>query len=74
MRYLYRICGGQALLPRSLEIPLCYDPTENPAFPVGLSDVWEGQHEGQEVSAQIFESFPGDDTEEIMRVGHWQCG
>ena len=56
------------MLPRSFEVPLCYDPAENPGFPVGLWDVWEGQHEGQKVSAQVFERFPGDDTKEITRV------
>ena len=73
LHYLYTICGGQALIPRSLDVPLCYDPVENPAFPVGLSDVWEGQHEGRKVSAQVFETFPEGDAEEITRVSYWWC-
>ena len=72
--YLYRICGDQALLPRSLEIPLCYDPMENPAFHGRHMDVWKGRHEGQEVSAQVFKMLPGDDTERIKRVSCWWRG
>ena len=74
LRYLYRICGGQALLPRSLEIPLCYDPAENAAFHGGHTDVWKGQHEGREVSIHVYKTLPGDDTERIKRVSCWWCG
>ncbi|KAF9789442.1 kinase-like domain-containing protein [Thelephora terrestris] len=65
LRYLYGICGDQALLPRSLEIPPCYNSAENPSFHSGSTDVWKGQHEGQEVSAQVLRVLPGDDTEKI---------
>ena len=68
---LYSICGGQALVPGSLEIPLCYDPEENPAFRGGLTDVWQGQHNGRMVSAQVFRILPGDDAEKLKGVSYW---
>ncbi|KAF9789353.1 kinase-like domain-containing protein [Thelephora terrestris] len=68
LRYLHRICGRHALLPRSLEIPLCYDPTKDPVSHGGLADVWKGQYQGECVAAQVFRLWPGDDTEKIKRL------
>ena len=68
LRYLYEICGRQAMLPRSLEVPLCFDPAENPACHDGLVDMWEGQYEGRKVTAQVFRIFPGGDADKIKRV------
>lgn len=65
--YLYRVCGHQTLLPTSLEIPLCYDPAEDPVSHGGLADVWKGQYQGQPVAVQVFRIWPGDDTEKIKR-------
>lgn len=67
LRYLSGICGDQALLPRSLEIPPCYDPTEDPVSRGRVADVWKGQHGGQKVAVQVFRLLPGDDTQQIKR-------
>ncbi|KAF9646904.1 kinase-like protein [Thelephora ganbajun] len=65
LRYLYRICGRQALLPKSLAIPLCYDQKGDPVYHGGIADVWEGKYQGREVAAQVLRLWPGDDTEQI---------
>ena len=67
--YLYYICEDQALLPRSLEIPLCYDPTKYPLCSGVFSDVWKGQCNGQEVAAKVLRLYPNLDLGFVRRVG-----
>jgi len=71
LHYLHRICGHQALLPRSLTISLFYDPTENPLLRGGLTDMWKGQYFGQEVAVQVLRVYRHSDHERIRRVSHW---
>ena len=68
LRPLYRICGRQALLPNSLAIPLCYDPTENPLFHGGFGDVWKGRYNGRDVAAKVLRVYLGDDRRRVRRV------
>ena len=73
-KFLYtvsRVCDRQALVPRSLEIPLCYDPRENPVCSGGFSDVWKGRYNGRDVAAKVLRLRPRDDTGRIERVGRW---
>ena len=69
LRTLYRICGRQALLPKSLTIPLCYDPTESPLCYGGFADVWKGQRHGRDVAAKVLRVYLKDGFEKIRRVG-----
>jgi len=71
LRYLHRICGNKALLPRSLEIPLCYNPKGNPVWHNGLADIWKGQYKGQQVTAEVLKPGLRDDPRQIRRVGRW---
>ncbi|KAF9642287.1 kinase-like protein [Thelephora ganbajun] len=64
---LYRICGRQGLVPRSLVLPLCYDPKENPLFQGEFTDVWKGKHRGREVAARVLRMYSIDDPEQIRR-------
>jgi len=66
---LYRICDRQALLPRSPQIPLCYDPTEDPLHHGRLADVWKGKYHGRDVVAKVLKSRSRDDLGQIRRVG-----
>jgi len=68
---VYKTCGRQALVPRSLEIPLCYDPNEKPAYHGGFADLWKGQYRGKEVAAKVLRLRPTDDLERVRRVGFW---
>jgi hypothetical protein len=71
IRYLHKICGCRALLPKSLEIPICYDPEADPAFSDGLADVWKGKHGDRKVSAQVWRILsPGVDTKKIKEVSY----
>ena len=69
LRPLYRICGRQALLPRSLAIPLCYDPTKPPQYCGGFTDVWKCEYRGRQVVAKVLRVYIRDDLRRIGRVG-----
>jgi len=66
---LYRICGRQALLPKSLEISFCYDPSEPAIYRGGFADVWKGEYNGQEVSAKVLRVYLTGNLEKTRKVG-----
>ena len=68
LRSSYKICGREALLPKSLPIPLCYDPADIPQCAGGFADVWKGEHEGQEVAAKVVKLYRNNDLESTRRV------
>jgi len=68
LRSLYKICGRQALLPKSLPIPLPYDPTETPQCYGGFADVWKGQHNGLVVAAKALRVYHANDLDRIKKV------
>ena len=57
------------MLPRSLRIPLCYDPAETPLYRGGFADVWKGRYDGREVSAKVVRVYSASDLERVTRVG-----
>ena len=63
------ICGRQTLLPKSLAIPLCYNPNEAPQCHGGFADVWKGQHHGREVAAKAVRVYSTSDIERIRKAG-----
>jgi len=71
LRSLCRICGHQTLLPQSLGIPLCYDPTENPLHRGGCADVWKGQHQDQDVAVKVVKVYTKNNPARIKRVSSW---
>jgi len=68
LRHLRKICGHQALLPRSVVIPLCYDPARTPLYRGELGDLWKGQHDGREVSAKALRAYSASDLESTTNV------
>ncbi|KAF9646470.1 kinase-like protein [Thelephora ganbajun] len=67
LRYLYKICSNQSLLPKSLQIPLCYDPSEISHYSGGFSDVWKGRYHDQEVAVTALNVFLTTDLERIRK-------
>ena len=67
--YLYKICGRLALLPKSLVIPLHYDPTGYPLCHGGSADVWKGHYLDREVAAKVLRVYSRNDLGGITRVG-----
>lgn len=64
---LYRICGYQGLLPQSLALPLCYDPGNRPLCHGQFTDVWKGQHRGEEVAVKVYRVYQRDDLMETRK-------
>ena len=69
LRCLYRTCGRKALLPKKLQIPLCYDPTETPQSSGGFADMWKGEYRGSWVAAKVLRAYKTSDLEVIRKVG-----
>ena len=66
---LYKICDRQALLPTSLQIPLCYDPSDVPLYIGGFADVWKGEHQGANVAVKVLKVTSGN-LDKVRNVGH----
>ncbi|KAF9643891.1 kinase-like protein [Thelephora ganbajun] len=67
LRHLYRICGHHVLLPKSLQIPLCYDPANPAHYGGGFADVWKGRHNDLDVAAKALRVYSKDDLEKTRR-------
>lgn len=65
---LSKICGRQALLPRSIQIPLCYDRLDTPLYRGGFGDVWKGNYEGREVAVKVLVVYLSSNLDKITRV------
>ena len=70
MKSLYRICASHSLLPRSLQIEVCYDLLSLAHFRGGFADVWKGNHRGRVVAAKVLRICASDDLQMITRVSH----
>lgn len=68
LRTSWSICGLQALLPKSLQIQLFYDPHNDPAVSSGTADTWKGQHLGQDVAVRALRVYKTDDPGQIRKV------
>ena len=66
---LCRICGREALLPRSVQIPLCYNRSDTPLYRGGYADVWKGEHQGRKVAVKVLGIYLTSDFNKITRVG-----
>ena len=73
LRTLCKICGRQALLPRSVQIPPCYDRSDTPLYRGGFADVWKGYYKGREVAVKVIPIYKTSDLDEITCVGD-HCG
>ena len=66
---LCKICGYYAVIPKSIQIPLCYDRMRAPRYKGRLTGVWKGEHEGVEVAVKVLRVFTTSDLIKIMKVG-----
>lgn len=63
---LRKTCSRQALLPRSVQIPLCYDRLDNPLYRGGYADVWKGEYRGCPVAVKALRVSSTSDFDKIM--------
>ena len=73
MASLCKICSCYSLLPRSVQIPPCYDRMGTPLCRGGFADVWEGMYEGYKVAVKVLTVYMTSDFGKIREVGCW-CG
>ncbi|KAF9643165.1 kinase-like protein [Thelephora ganbajun] len=64
---LCKICGRESLLPRSVQIPLCYNRMDTPLYRGGYADVWKGEHRGREVAVKVLVVYMTSDLDKIKR-------
>ena len=69
LRFLCKICGRHALLPKSLDIPVSFDRMKVPLYRGGFADVWKGTSRDQEVAAKVTGIYQCSDQQKIRRVG-----
>jgi hypothetical protein len=68
LKSLYRTCGRHALLPRALNIPVCYDRTGVALFRGGFADVWKGEYRGRAVAVKVIRTYSNSDLQKIVGV------
>jgi len=68
LQTLSKICGRQALLPRSLSITVSWDPAEAPLYQGGCADVWRGRARRLTVAIKVPRMYRSDGHEKIRSV------
>lgn len=68
LRSLCEPCGHEALLPKSMSVPLCYDPTGTPQFSGMFADTWMGDYKGRKVAAKVLRTYLTSDFRAIRKV------
>lgn len=68
MELLYEACAHHSLVPRSLQIGLCYNPASAPHSHGGFADVWKGEYSGLEVAVKVLRIHVSSDLKKITRV------
>ena len=63
-----KICGRRSLLPKSLPIPLYYNPIGTPLYAGEVADVWKGRYNGQDVAAKVLR-VQTSDLEQTREAG-----
>ena len=64
------ICGCQALLPKSVQIPLCYNQTDIPLGYGGYADVWRGEYQGCTVAVKVLRVFLMSNLDKTTHVSY----
>ena len=68
LRQLYKTCGHHALIPKSLEVPICYDRSSFPKYHGGYADVWKGELGGRAVAVKVLRTYSTSDLQKIVGV------
>lgn len=71
VKALYKICGRHAILPESLQIPLCYDRQGYPVYQGGFGDVWRGRYCDKDVAVKVIRVRSRPDLRKVVPVGRW---
>ena len=64
------MCAINALLPRSLQIELCDDPTSVVLYRGGFGDVSKRRYQGRDIAVKVLRTYANTDIQKITRVSH----
>jgi hypothetical protein len=67
---LCRLCGRQALLPKSLRITFGYNRFDIPLYKGGFADVWMGEYQGRKVAVKVLRVCSTSNFDKITGVGY----
>ena len=56
------------MLPRSVQIPLCYNRMDAPRYHGGFAEVWKGEYQGREVAVKVLKVYVTSDLVKITKV------
>jgi hypothetical protein len=70
VRSLSKMCADHTLVPKSLRIELCYNPSSMAHCRGGFADVWKGNHRGREVAAKVLRIYADSNLQKITRVSY----
>ena len=69
VRILRKVCGSQAILPRSCILSENISREGNIAFfSGGFADVWKGRHNGNRVGIKAFRAYTAENLSKIKQV------
>ncbi|KAF9789485.1 kinase-like domain-containing protein [Thelephora terrestris] len=63
LKALYRTCGRNVILPKSLHVPPCYDRQR---YNGHFGDVWKGEHCGKEVAVKVIRTASYKHLEKLV--------
>jgi hypothetical protein len=71
---LYKLCGREALVPKSLELPLCCNLDGPPLCRGEFTDVWKGSHDGKDTAVKVLRVGSSNGLEKAKMVSfQWWC-
>ena len=69
VRLLRRVCGTQAILPRSCILSDNISKEGDAEFaPGGFTNAWKGRHNGNRVCIKAFRAYPAETLSKIKQV------
>jgi hypothetical protein len=68
VRSLCRMCAARSLLPRSLQIKVCYDLPDVPHYRGGSADTWKASYGDREVAVKVLRISTDSDLQKATHV------
>jgi len=68
VKLLSKMCAARALLPRSLQTEIRYDPSRVAHYRGGFADVWKGECHGLEVAVKVLRVYVNSDLQKMTHV------
>ncbi|KAF9644146.1 kinase-like protein [Thelephora ganbajun] len=66
LRSLYKACAHHGLLPKAMQISVCYDRTAFALYSGGYGDVWKGIYCGRDVAIKVLRTYSDRDPQKTV--------